>query len=112
MAVDGSLLRESAAFFPDHGEPEPPVGMPRLPSLRPAGLVPSTRIQAESYSRDFSAAPRLIQHKNEAFWFYRYLSQVYDHIVNPGHWTEVSPPRISWTASESVAHDKIRAVNA
>lgn len=29
-------------------------------------------------------APRLIQHKAEAFWFYRFLSIVYDHIVNPG----------------------------
>jgi MPBQ/MSBQ methyltransferase len=29
----------------------------------------------------------MIQHKNEAKWFYRYLSIVYDHIVNPGHWT-------------------------
>lgn len=29
----------------------------------------------------------MIQHKNEAKWFYRYLSVVYDHIVNPGHWT-------------------------
>lgn len=35
-----------------------------------------------------SAGPRLIQHKAEAFWFYRFLSIVYDHIVNPGHWTE------------------------
>ncbi len=33
------------------------------------------------------AKPRMIQHKNEAKWFYRYLSIVYDHIVNPGHWT-------------------------
>ncbi|GBG76760.1 hypothetical protein CBR_g22976 [Chara braunii] len=32
--------------------------------------------------------PRFIQHKQEAFWFYRFLSIVYDHIVNPGHWTE------------------------
>ena len=31
---------------------------------------------------------RLIQHKKEAFWFYRFLSIVYDKIVNPGHWTE------------------------
>eukprot|EP00894_Picocystis_sp_ML_P001949 jgi/Pico_ML_1/52466/g3167.t1 len=31
---------------------------------------------------------RLIQHKEEAYWFYRFLSIVYDHIVNPGHWTE------------------------
>ncbi len=23
----------------------------------------------------------------QAKWFYRYLSIVYDHIVNPGHWT-------------------------
>lgn len=42
----------------------------------------------ETYTRDVSATPRLIQHKNEAFWFYRFLSIVYDHIVNPGHWTE------------------------
>lgn len=31
---------------------------------------------------------RFIQHKKEAFWFYRFLSIVYDHIINPGHWTE------------------------
>lgn len=37
-------------------------------------------------SRDISP-PRLIQHKNEALLFYAFLSQVYDHIVNPGHWT-------------------------
>jgi MPBQ/MSBQ methyltransferase len=30
----------------------------------------------------------LIQHKNEAKWFYRYLSIVYDTIVNPPHWNE------------------------
>jgi len=29
----------------------------------------------------------LIQHKKEAFWFYRFLSIVYDTIVNPFHWT-------------------------
>lgn len=26
--------------------------------------------------------------KKEAFWFYRFLSIVYDHVINPGHWTE------------------------
>lgn len=31
--------------------------------------------------------PRFIQHKNEAKAFYAFLSQVYDYIVNPGHWT-------------------------
>lgn len=30
----------------------------------------------------------LIQHKREAFWFYRFLSIVYDTIVNPFHWTK------------------------
>jgi hypothetical protein len=33
-------------------------------------------------------AKRLIQHKKEALTFYRFLSIVYDKIVNPGHWTE------------------------
>ncbi|KAF3785708.1 2-methyl-6-phytyl-1-4-hydroquinone methyltransferase [Nymphaea thermarum] len=35
-----------------------------------------------------ASQPRFIQHKKEAFWFYRFLSVVYDHIINPGHWTE------------------------
>lgn len=39
-----------------------------------------------SYARDITK-PRFVQHKTEAFWFYRFLSIVYDHIVNPGHWT-------------------------
>jgi MPBQ/MSBQ methyltransferase len=30
----------------------------------------------------------VIQHKKEAFWFYRLLTIVYDHVINPGHWTE------------------------
>jgi methylase of polypeptide subunit release factors len=34
------------------------------------------------------SAPRFIQHKKEAFWFYRFLSIVDDHVINPGHWTE------------------------
>lgn len=45
------------------------------------------RVGTTTYQRDITA-PRLIQHKAEAFWFYRFLSIVYDHIVNPGHWTE------------------------
>jgi hypothetical protein len=24
----------------------------------------------------------------QAYWFYKFLSIVYDHVVNPGHWTE------------------------
>lgn len=43
--------------------------------------------EVSTYSRPVSQL-RLIQHKQEAYWFYRFLSIVYDHIVNPGHWTE------------------------
>uniref|UniRef100_A0A0E0LHS9 MPBQ/MBSQ family SAM-binding methyltransferase profile domain-containing protein n=1 Tax=Oryza punctata TaxID=4537 RepID=A0A0E0LHS9_ORYPU len=35
-----------------------------------------------------ASQPRFIQHKKEAFWFYRFLSIVYDHVINLGHWTE------------------------
>lgn len=31
---------------------------------------------------------RLVQHKTEARWFYRFLSIVYDDLVNPLFWTE------------------------
>lgn len=30
---------------------------------------------------------RLVQHKKEAYWFYRFLSIFYDHYVNPFFWT-------------------------
>ena len=30
---------------------------------------------------------RLIQHKKEAYWFYRFLSVAYDRYVNPMFWT-------------------------
>ena len=42
---------------------------------------------ASAASRPITA-PRFIQHKSEAFWFYRYLSIVYDSVVNPPHWNE------------------------
>lgn len=41
---------------------------------------------APTYKRS-AGQQRLIQHKQEAYWFYKYLSIVYDYIVNPGHWT-------------------------
>ncbi|WIA13501.1 hypothetical protein OEZ86_006771 [Tetradesmus obliquus] len=50
-------------------------------------VKPRIAVQAVSTSTG-RTAPRLIQHKAEAFWFYRFLSIVYDHVVNPGHWTE------------------------
>lgn len=30
---------------------------------------------------------RLIQHKKEAFWFYRFVSIGYDNFINPFFWT-------------------------
>jgi ubiquinone/menaquinone biosynthesis C-methylase UbiE len=51
---------------------------------------------------------RLIQHKKEAFWFYRFLSVVYDHVVNPGHWTEemrevaLQPAKLEWPHLDTV----------
>lgn len=72
-------------------------------SIPPLSLVPNTaaattrrpsvatRCSSSSSSVSAprpSAQPRFIQHKKEAYWFYRFLSIVYDHIINPGHWTE------------------------
>jgi MPBQ/MSBQ methyltransferase len=53
---------------------------------RPA--KPLLRCAASSAAARPASAPRFIQHKKEAFWFYRFLSIVYDHVINPGHWTE------------------------
>nr|ABF85788.1 At3g63410 [Arabidopsis thaliana] len=52
-------------------------------------LSVATRCSSSSVSSSRpSAQPRFIQHKKEAYWFYRFLSIVYDHVINPGHWTE------------------------
>lgn len=48
----------------------------------------------------------LIQHKREAFWFYRFLSIVYDTIVNPFHWTkEMRDRSLKQAALESPTRD-------
>jgi MPBQ/MSBQ methyltransferase len=44
---------------------------------------------------------RLLQHKTEAYWFYRVLSLVYDRWVNPLFWT----PEMRTAALEPVALD-------
>lgn len=43
-----------------------------------------TVVAAETYRRDLSAQPRLIQHKNEAKAFYAFLSQVVRAGEEPG----------------------------
>ncbi|KAL4432848.1 hypothetical protein ABPG77_008174 [Micractinium sp. CCAP 211/92] len=63
-----------------------PMAAPDRRRRSRAGLLVSAAAPP-TYTRDFSSKPRLIQHKNEAKAFYAFLSQVYDYIVNPGHWT-------------------------
>jgi MPBQ/MSBQ methyltransferase len=45
---------------------------------------------------------RLLQHKTEAYWFYRVLSLVYDRWVNPLFWT----PAMRTTALEAAALER------
>ncbi|MCP9235031.1 methyltransferase domain-containing protein [Lewinella sp. JB7] len=49
---------------------------------------------------------RLMQHKREAFWFYRYLSNFYDKLVNPLFWTarmrEKSLDIVDWSAGRQL----------
>ena len=58
------------------------IGLHQFMIQRDFGPVVAA-ISSDSHSRPVST-PRFIQHKNEAKAFYAFLSQVYDHIVNPG----------------------------
>lgn len=70
-----------------HGTPSGPTSAPTAAGAPRGRRRLAVAAAAPTYSRDFSEKPRLIQHKNEAKAFYAFLSQVYDYIVNPGHWT-------------------------
>jgi len=47
---------------------------------------------------------RLVQHKQEAYWFYRFLSIFYDKLVNPLFWTvpmrEASLDLVDWSPDD------------
>ena len=47
-----------------------------------------------------------MQHKREAFWFYRYLSTFYDKLVNPLFWTESMREKaldvVDWSDGENL----------
>ena len=47
-----------------------------------------------------------MQHKREAFWFYRYLSNFYDKLVNPLFWTEPMREKaldiVDWSDAENL----------
>ncbi|KAL1547186.1 2-methyl-6-phytyl-1,4-hydroquinone methyltransferase [Salvia divinorum] len=66
----------------------PPIsrGAVSIRTARRRILAPKCSISAPAPRP--ASQPRFIQHKKEAFWFYRFLSIVYDHVINPGHWTE------------------------
>ncbi|MBA0708791.1 hypothetical protein Golax_023883 [Gossypium laxum] len=69
-----------------HGKQFSSAGLIYSPRMSRLGTTIAPRCSL-SASRPASQ-PRFIQHKKEAFWFYRFLSIVYDHVINPGHWTE------------------------
>ncbi|RXH88265.1 hypothetical protein DVH24_042336 [Malus domestica] len=52
------------------------------------GIIAVTPSGLGSDGKNYPYEPRFIQHKQEAFWFYRFLSIVYDHVINPEHWTK------------------------
>ncbi|EIE26395.1 S-adenosyl-L-methionine-dependent methyltransferase [Coccomyxa subellipsoidea C-169] len=54
---------------------------------RPHRIRINTKCAASAQAAAGSRPLRFIQHKKEALFFYAFLSQVYDYIVNPGHWT-------------------------
>ena len=58
------------------------VGVRRSLPAREGGTAPRSAI------RRVGRRVRLLQHKTEAYWFYRFLSLVYDRWVNPLFWTE------------------------
>lgn len=85
--LNGAITCPKGLAFPGsslHARSIPP--RPSLVSVTRPRISVATRCSV-SASRP-SAQPRFIQHKKEAYWFYRFLSIVYDHIINPGHWTE------------------------
>ncbi|CAN6931386.1 hypothetical protein Bca4012_100161 [Brassica carinata] len=92
LMLNGAITFPKGLGFPAsnlHARPSPPLSLVSNTATR--RLSVATRCSSSSSSVSASrpsAQPRFIQHKKEAYWFYRFLSIVYDHIINPGHWTE------------------------
>jgi MPBQ/MSBQ methyltransferase len=83
-APSGDLhLRANPAFGRARSPPSPSLGSRQAVVVRS-----SDGVMGAAPSPSPSSAPlRFIQHKNEAKAFYAFLAQVYDYVVNPGHWT-------------------------
>ena len=61
--------------------------LPRSDRIRQQSRLQRCSCTSQGIAKAGRSRRGLIQHKEEAFWFYRFLSIVYDKIVNPGHWT-------------------------
>uniref|UniRef100_A0A0D3HWR5 MPBQ/MBSQ family SAM-binding methyltransferase profile domain-containing protein n=1 Tax=Oryza barthii TaxID=65489 RepID=A0A0D3HWR5_9ORYZ len=80
------MAMASSAYAPAGG-----VGTHSAPGrIRPPrGLgFSTTKSRPLALTRRGGGIISVAAHKKEAFWFYRFLSIVYDHVINPGHWTE------------------------
>nr|CAB3490521.1 unnamed protein product [Digitaria exilis] len=58
---------------------------------RATSIIPATKgpkIERAALAARPNSAPRLIQHKKEALWFYRLISIAYDELLSPPHYTE------------------------
>ncbi|XP_010413151.1 PREDICTED: 2-methyl-6-phytyl-1,4-hydroquinone methyltransferase, chloroplastic [Camelina sativa] len=88
--LNGAITFPKGSAFPgSRSIPRPTLlSVSRTTTTTPRLSVATRCSSVSSSSSRPSAQPRFIQHKKEAYWFYRFLSIVYDHIINPGHWTE------------------------
>lgn len=84
-----------------------PLGLSRNAIGMRSGAHRTAMNAATSTSRP-ALAKRFVQHKSEAKSFYRFLSIVYDTIVNPGHWTvemrdeALAPAKLGWAELDTV----------
>lgn len=89
--LNGAITFPKGLGFPAsnlHARPSPPLSLVSNTATRRLSVATRCSSSSSVSASRPSAQPRFIQHKKEAYWFYRFLSIVYDHIINPGHWTE------------------------
>ncbi|CAN7052602.1 hypothetical protein IGI04_027743 [Brassica rapa subsp. trilocularis] len=91
LMLNGAITFPKGLGFPAsnlHARPSPPLSLVSTTATRRLSVATRCSSSSSVSASRPSAQPRFIQHKKEAYWFYRFLSIVYDHIINPGHWTE------------------------
>lgn len=83
LAASSSTFTSNRSFKPRARQAVSVTTSYRRAVIKQTAAVDS-KVEAEAPER---RGRGLIQHKREAFWFYRFLSIVYDTVVNPFHWT-------------------------